>query len=305
MAHSRDSQISVSELVARARRLQVKARHLALSQFAGLYRSAFRGQGMEFAEVREYAAGDDIRLIDWNVSARSPSLYVKRMAEERERNVLIAIDTSASLRFGTRLRTKFELVQEVAALLALACAYGKDRVSLVLFGGRIEAFIPAAKGWTHTERIVRDIASAQPAPQAEASEAIWHFLNSAPVPRSLLFLFTDFLGPLRPGNTFSAACRKHQPIAFVVSDPREWELPSVGRLRVRDPETGRLGLIHTGRRSEREAYSERAQQVRAGVHRTLKSAGIDFLELDAGADYEIALRRFLESRIAKTGYRRP
>jgi uncharacterized protein (DUF58 family) len=298
-------QFAVPELLARARRLHVKARHLALSQFAGLYRSAFRGQGMEFADVREYAAGDEIRLIDWNVSARSTSLYVKRMAEERERNVLIAIDTSASLGFGTARRTKFELAQEVAALLALACAYAKDRVSLALLGARVEAFIPAAKGWTHIERIISEIASARAIAPGCGCDAVWGFLNSAPVPRSLLFLVTDFEGPIRPGNSFSAACRKHQAVAVLVSDPREWELPAVGRLRVADPETGESRVIHTGRSASREEYKARAGRVRAAVLGTLKSAGVERLELDTGADYEILLRRFLEARIARTGYRRP
>jgi uncharacterized protein (DUF58 family) len=305
MVEASDPELRAGPLLARARRLQVKARHLALSQFAGLYRSAFRGQGMEFADVREYAAGDEIRLIDWNVSARSPSLYVKRMAEERERNVLIAIDSSSSLGFGTVRRTKFDLVQGAAALLSLACTYGKDRVSLALFREKVDTFIPAAKGWTHTERIVREIACARPHGHATDLEPVWTFLNSAAVPRTLLFLLTDYQSPMRPGNRFSAACRKHQVVAILVSDPREWEIPDIGRVRMVDPESGLMRVMHTGRREVRESYRERAGEVRSRLLGTLKSAGIEFLELSTGADYEIALRRFLEARIVRTGYRRP
>ncbi len=305
MTPKSDARPTVGELVVRAHRLQVKARHLALAQFAGLYRSAFKGQGMEFADVREYATGDEIRLIDWNVSARSQSLYVKRMAEERERSVLLAMDTSASLAFGTIRRTKFELVQELSALLALACSCGGDRVSLALFRSKVDGFIPAAKGWTHTERIVREIASARPQGPAPDLEPFWAFVNSAVVPRSLLFFLADFQVPLRPSNGLLAACRKHQVIAILVSDPREWSLPPVGRIRVTDPESGRRRLINTGRQATREAYEKSASQVRATVTRTLGMAGIQSVELTTGADYEVPLRRFLEARIARTGYRRP
>jgi uncharacterized protein (DUF58 family) len=287
---------NLDELLARAKRLEVKARHLARSQFAGLYRSAFRGQGMEFAEVREYCDGDEIRLIDWNVSARAQSLYVKRMAEERERNVLLVLDTSGSLRFGTRRRTKFDLLQEVASLLALACAGARDRVSLALVRSRIEYYVPAAKGSNHTARVVREIAGCRAEGKGENLEPLWDFLNSAGVPRSLVFLFTDFEAAVILSNSLAAACRKHELVAVLASDPREWSLPKVGRVRVRDPETGAFRILNTSDSRLRREFEERAAIKRASLLKVLRGGGATSVELQTDQDYEPVLRRFLENR---------
>jgi uncharacterized protein (DUF58 family) len=234
------------DLMARAQRLEIRSRQLARSRYAGLYRSAFRGQGMEFAEVREYADGDDIRLIDWNVSARSQSLYVKRMMEERERSVLLAVDASGSLDFGSVARTKFSLLAEVAALLALSSSLARDRVSLALLRGRVESYIPPAKGPNHAARLIHDLASCQAEGPCDDFGFAWAFLGSAGVPRSLVFLFTDFHAPLAACPAFSAACRKHEIVVVLASDPRDWGLPAAGRLRVQDPESGQVRVIHTG-----------------------------------------------------------
>ncbi len=178
-------------------------------------------------------------------------------------------------------------------------------MSLALFRSTVEAFVPAAKGWTHTERIVREIASARPGGTSGDLEPFWAFVNSAAVPRSLLFFLADFQAPLRAGNGLLAACRKHEIIALLVSDPREWALPPVGRVRVSDPESGRTRVINTDRPETRVDYERCASEARAAVTGTLRRAGIEFVHLTTGADYEAALRRFLEARIAKTEYRRP
>ncbi len=296
--------MKLDHLLERAARLELKGRFLARSRYAGLYQSAFRGQGMEFAEVREYTEGDDVRLIDWNVSARSQSLYVKRMVEERERNVLLVLDTSGSLAFGSMRRTKFELMTELASVLVLSAFYARDRVSLACFSSRVDFFVPAAKGWTHAARLIREMAARQPAGRCERMEPVWSFLNSPAVPRSLTFLLTDLQAPLLPCNPFAIACRKHELICIFVSDCREWELPAVGRMRVRDPETGRARTINTLDRKFAAEFEHTAAARRADRQELLAGNGADWVEFDTGADYEARLRRFLETRAARKGYRR-
>ena len=291
--------MELEDLMARARRLELKSRFLARSQYSGLYRSAFRGQGMEFAEVREYAEGDEVRLIDWNVSARHQSLYVKRMAEERERNVLVLMDASGSLAFGTVRRTKFELLVEVGALLVISGFYAKDRVSLALVRTGVERFVPAAKGWNHAARLVRELASFEPGGSPAGLDALWNFANSPGVPRSLVFFLTDFQAPLEPGHGFSAACRKHEIVFILASDPREWALPPIGRMRIRHPETGQRQSIGMRSRQTREAFERTAKERRTRFTDLLRSQGVDWVEVGTGTSYESALRRFLGERAAR------
>jgi len=297
--------MELETLLERVQRLELKSRHLARSQYSGLYQSAFRGVGMEFAEVREYGEGDDIRLIDWNVSARSQSLYVKRMVEERERNVLLILDTSGSLRFGSVKRTKFDLLVELASLFALSGFHARDRVSLALIRAKVELFIPAAKGWNHAARLIREMVSCTPSRSVDNLEQVWGFLNSPGVPRSLVFLLTDFQAPLAPSNSFSAACRKHEMVAVLGSDPREWALPKVGRIRLRDPETGAVQVVNTNSRRVREEYRANGQARRNELKTLLLNNGVDWAEFSTGSEYETSLRRFLERRSLKKGYRHP
>ncbi len=297
--------MEIDDLMARAQRLEIRSRFLARSRYAGLYRSAFRGQGVEFAEVREYSEGDDVRLIDWNVSARSHSLYVKRMEEERERSVLLALDTSASLDFGSVTRTKFSLLVEVGALLALSGSYAKDRISLALLRDRVERYIAPAKGPNHAARLVREMLAWLPQGRSSSMEPAWSFLNSPGVPRSLVFLLTDFQCPISAGAGFATACRKHEMVAVLASDPREWCLPDVGRLRVRDPESGAMRTIDTHDRALRRGYGENAQKKREAVVGILRGYGADWVELSTSGEYEPALRRFFEARTIRKGDRRP
>ena len=291
--------MELEDLMARARRLELKSRFLARSQYSGLYRSAFRGQGMEFAEVREYAEGDEVRLIDWNVSARHQSLYVKRMAEERERNVLVLMDATGSLAFGTVRCTKFDLLVEVGALLVISGFYAKDRISLALVRTGVERFVPAAKGWNHAARLVRELASFEPGGSAAGLEPLWNFMNSPGVPRSLVFFLTDFLLPLQPGQGFSAACRKHEMVFILASDPREWSLPQIGRIRIQHPETGEMQTVSVRRRRTREDFAGTAKERRRRITDLLRGQGVDWVEVGTGINYESALRRFLGERASR------
>ncbi len=295
----------LEDLLAKAQRLELKSRYLARSHYAGLYRSAFKGQGLEFADVREYSEGDDMRLIDWNVSARSQALYVKKMVEERERNVLLILDTSGSLSFGSVRRTKFDLLVELAALLVLSGFLARDRVSLALFGARVHLFIPPAKGWNHAARLIREMVSGKPSGSSQEMEQVWSFLNSPGVPRSLVFLLTDFEAPLAPSNSFSVSARKHEIVAVLVSDPREWALPAIGRVRLEDPETGEGRVVNTNLPAVREEYERTATQKRKDFLRILGANRVDWADFSTGGDYEVPLRRFLESRAIRKGYRRP
>jgi uncharacterized protein (DUF58 family) len=297
--------MEINDLMARAQRLEIRSRYLARSRYAGLYRGAFRGQGVEFAEVREYSDGDDVRLIDWNVSARSQSLYVKRMEEERERSVMLALDTSASLDFGSVSRTKFSLLVEVAALLALSGSCARDKVSLALLRDRVDLYVAPAKGPNHAARLVREMLACRPDGQGGSMEHVWGFLISAGVPRSLVFLLTDFQCPLSAGPGFASACRKHEIVAVLASDPREWSLPDVGRLRVRDPETGKVRTINTHDRELRRGYEQNALERREAILGVLRGFGADWVEISTAGEYEPALRRFFEARTIRRGDRRP
>ncbi len=297
--------MEINDLMARAQRLEIRSRYLVRSRYGGLYRAAFRGQGVEFAEVREYSEGDDVRLIDWNVSARSQSLYVKRMEEERERSVLLALDTSASLDFGSESRTKFNLLVEVAALLALSGSYARDRVSLALLRDRVYLYIAPAKGPNHAARLVREMLASRPEGGGDNVDQVWSFLNSAGVPRSLVFLLTDFQCPISAGAGFASACRKHELVAVVASDPREWSLPDVGRIRMRDAETGEVRAINTHDRQLRRGYEQNARKRRETMLGALRGFGADWVEISTAGEFEPTLRHFFEARTIRRGDRRP
>lgn len=297
--------MKLDQLLQNARLLSLKTGHLARSQYAGLYSSAFRGRGMEFAEVREYAEGDDIRLIDWNVSARSQSLYVKRMAEERERNVLVLLDATGSLAFGSTVRTKHDLLVEIAALMVLSGYASRDRVSLAIFRSKVDFYLPAAKGWNHALRLIREMVGRRPAGEALTLEPVWNFLNSPGVPRSLVLLFTDFQAPWQSSNSLAAACRKHEVVAFLASDPRERELPHAGILRVHDPETGEERVLNTNSKALREGFAAAARSRRAIVVALLRGCRVAWADFSTATEYRSSLRRFLELRSLKRGYHHP
>jgi uncharacterized protein (DUF58 family) len=294
---------SLDLLHRKARRLETRSRHLALSGYAGWYRSAFQGQGIEFADVREYTAGDDVRRIDWNVSARSSSLHVKTMAEERDRSVLVVLDTAATLAFGSRRRTKHDLALEIAAILTLAAFCARDRVSLALVGPGLERYLPPRKGWTHAARLVREMVAREPSGPPPSFEPVWRFLISPGVPRGLVLAVVDYQAGIEPSAALRAAARKHEIVALVVSDPRESELPDVGTIRLLAPDGREVRLVRTGRKSVRAAFARAAEERRRGLRDALASAGAECVEFSTASDPEVALRDFFAARIRR-GYRR-
>ncbi len=250
------------ELLAQVRRLTIKSRRAVEEVFSGAYRSAFRGQGLEFAEVREYVPGDDIRAIDWNVTARAGHPFVKRFDEERELTVVVAIDLSGSEEFGSRSRTKRETAAEAGALLALAAARNRDRVGLLLFTDKVELYLPPAKSRARALRLVREMLAFEPTGRGTDLAHALAFLGRVVRRHAIVFVISDWIAPPFD-RQLAYLARRHELVAIEVEDPLESELPLAGLIRARDLETGRATWIDLGsRRSKAEWRGERARRAR-------------------------------------------
>ncbi len=283
------------ELLRRVRRLEIRTRRLVDESLAGSYHSVFRGRGMEFAEVREYEPGDDVRTIDWNVSARMGHPFVKKFTEERELTVVLAVDVSGSERFGTGPSTKAGLATEVAALLAFSAIRNNDRVGLLLFTDRVETFVPPRKGREHALRVLRDLVAADPKGRGTDIAAALQYLRNVVPKRAVVFLLSDFQDEGFE-RTLRTVARKHDVVAIAVADPRESVLPRTGLVAVEDPETGERGVVDSSSAAVRRAYAEAAARFRERLLETVRRAGVDVLELSTGEDYERPLVRFFRER---------
>ncbi|MFN7973308.1 MAG: DUF58 domain-containing protein [Acidobacteriota bacterium] len=283
------------EMFRAIRRIEIRTRRLVDQGLAGGYHSVFKGRGMEFSEVREYAPGDDVRTIDWNVTARTGRPFVKKFVEERELTVMLAVDRSASGAFGSGSRWKNEVAAEVGAVLAYSAIRNNDRVGLLVFTDQVEMFIPPRKGRNHVLRVIREILAFEPRRAGTHIAAALDFLNRALVKRSVVFLLSDFRdkGYDRP---LSIASRRHDVIAISIDDPRERALPAVGLLSVRDAETGQTVLLDTSRRSVRDAYARRDQELRAGRTRLFRRIGLDEIPVTTDRAFDRALVSFFDSR---------
>ncbi len=291
------------EVLRRVRRLEIRTRRLVDENLAGSYHSVFRGRGMEFAEVREYDPGDDVRTIDWNVSARMGHPFVKKFTEERELTVVLAVDVSGSERFGTETHTKMQISAEISALLAFSAIRNNDRVGLLLFTDRVETYIPPRKGREHGLRVLREVLAFDPEGRGTDVTQALDYLRHVMTKRAVVFLVSDFQdeGFERTLRVFS---RKHDVIAVSVTDPRESTLPSGGLVAVEDPETGELGVIDTGSSRVRQLYAAAAEADRGRVRETFRRTGVDLLELTTDEPYETPLVRFFRERarrVARAG----
>jgi uncharacterized protein (DUF58 family) len=263
--------------------------------FAGEYHSVFKGRGMEFEEVREYQVGDDVRIIDWNVTARTGHPYVKLFREERELTVMILADISASGSFGTVRRLKAELIAELCAVLAFAAINNNDKIGLILFTDRIEKYIPPDKGITHVLRVIRELLYYTPEGKKTNISAAVEFLSKVTTRQTVSFLVSDFFatGYERP---ISIAAKRHDLIAISVSDPRERELAAVGIMELEDPESGEMISVDTGDRGVREAFSKIARRREAERDDFFKARGIDCIKVNTAEPYMGALLSFFRSR---------
>jgi uncharacterized protein (DUF58 family) len=263
--------------------------------FGGEYHSAFKGAGLSFEEVREYLPGDDVRAIDWNVTARTGHPYIKRFVEERELTLILAVDLSGSQRFGTRQLTKRAVAAELAALVALCAASNNDRVGLVAFTDTVERFVPPSKGPRHTLRLLRDILAFEPRRAGTDLAAALDYLNKVQRRRAIVFLFSDFL-TTGFEDAFRRAARKHDLIAVRTSDPREREWPAAGLVRLEDAETGRQAVIDTASRAFREGFAARGRERAAAFTRLARGAQADLVEAGTDGNHFDALLGFFRKR---------
>ena len=282
------------DVLRQVKQIELRTRGLVTSLFAGEYRSVFRGQGMEFAEVRAYQPGDDFRAIDWNVSARLAHPYVKTFTEERELTVMLIVDQSGSTRFGEP-RTKAALGVEIGAVLALAAAYHNDRVGALLFADEVERVVPPRKGRRHALRVIRDLVAFEPAGRRTNLAASLTYATELLHHRSIVAVISDFLAPdwTRPLRRLAA---RHEVIAVTVDDPRERALPDAGWIELADAESGGRVLVDTGSRAVRERVASLASRRLEERSRLLRGAGVDELPLSTDRDYALPLRRAFARR---------
>lgn len=287
-----------SEILKKIRRIQITTNRAVEETLGGEYHSVFKGRGMEFDEVRLYQPGDDIRSIDWNVSSRTGQLHVKRYVEERELMVMLLIDASASMQFGSGQRNKSEICAEIAALLAFSAIRNNDKVGAIFFSDQIERFVPPRKGSKHVLRLVRDILCFQPAGRATDIPLALKTLNLAIPKKCIAFLFSDFLGPAFD-KALRAANRRHDLVAIPIEDRLENQMPSAGIVVWEDSETGLQVEMDTSLPSVREAIAHEAEQRHSARRRLFLSAAVDFIEIYSDQPYEAPLVSFFRRRALK------
>ncbi len=282
-------------ILSKIRRLELKTRGLVNATFAGQYRSVFKGRGMNFEEVREYQPGDEVRTIDWNVTARLGNPFVKKFTEERELTVMLVVDVSASGGFGSVEMSKRELAAEVASVIAFSAIRNSDKVGLMLFSDHVELYIPPKKGRLHTLRLIREILFFEPKGRGTAPAEALRMLNRVVTRRAVVFLLSDFLAE-GFDRELAITARRHDLIALPVGDPREALLPDVGVVTFEDAETGEQVEVNTGDASVRAAFEEIAHRQREELEKRFRRYGIDTVPLETDADYLPALQTFFRNR---------
>jgi uncharacterized protein (DUF58 family) len=287
--------METTELLKRVRRIEIKTKGLSRQIFSGEYQSAFKGRGMSFSEVRGYQYGDDVRNIDWNVTARSNEPYVKVFEEERELTVMLLVDISKSSFFGTTKQLKNELITEICAVLAFSATNNNDKVGLLLFSDKVEKFLPPKKGRGHILRIIRELLNTRPTGTGtDIAMALTYFTNMVKR-RSICFLLSDFLAdgyekPLR------LAARRHDLIGMHLFDPREKDLPAIGLIHARDAETGQLQWVDTDSKRVRQHYTDWYENNMAYYKNAFKKSGADSMSIETTEDYTKALLGFFKGR---------
>jgi uncharacterized protein (DUF58 family) len=291
------------EILKKVRQIEIRTRRLVDSSMGGEYHSVFKGRGMDFDEVREYVAGDEVRTIDWNVTARSGRPFVKKFTEERELTILLLVDVSASGNFGSASQSKREMAAELAGVLAFSAIRNSDKVGLVLFSDQIEQYIPPKKGRRHVLRVVREILYFQPRHRGTDIVQALDFTNRVTRRRAVTFLISDFQtseDQARALATLQQAIRlthtRHDLVAMHIQDRREQELPDVGLLAIEDAETGEMLELSTSNPKVRARFTELSRRHIEALRRMLNSEGIDTLELETGESYVPPLMQFFKTR---------
>lgn len=283
------------EILKKIRRIEIQTKKLVNDLFSGEYHSTFKGQGMEFEEVRQYVPGDDIRLIDWNVTARTGYPHIKKFKEERELSVVLMVDASSSGKFGTRNRFKSETAAELCALLAFSAIKNNDKVGLMIFTDKIEKFIPPQKGRPHVLRLIREILYFKPQGIKTDIGGALEYLNKVVKRKSVVFLISDFLSedffkPLQIANN------KHDVVAMKISDPRESEFNNIGLIELEDAETGEIFMIDTSSKQFRKEFSARASEDNDILKKEFRSINMDFINIRTDQSYIVPLINFFKMR---------
>lgn len=288
--------METNELIKKVRKIEIKTRGLSHNIFAGEYHSAFKGRGMSFSEVREYQYGDDVRDIDWNVTARFNKPYIKVFEEERELTVMLLIDLSESLDFGTAKQTKRNMLTEIAATIAFAAIQNNDKIGVIFFTDRVEKFIPPQKGRKHILYIIRELLDFEPQSSRTDIAVPLQFLTNALKKRCTAFVISDFIDDSDYRNAMTIANRKHDVVAIQVYDRRLVELPRVGLIRMRDSETGEELFIDTSSSKVQNAQKEWWRKQKAKVEETLNRSRVDFVSIRTDGDYVKALMNLFAQR---------
>lgn len=290
------------DLLKKVRQIEIRTRGLVNQVFSGEYHSVFKGRGMEFSEVREYTIGDDIRSIDWNVTARFGHPYIKIFEEERELTVILLVDLSGSQNFGSSYATKQQIAAEISAILAFSALKNNDKVGLILFTDKIEKFIPPKKSKSHSLRIIREVLSFEPTGKGTSISGALEFMNSAVKKRSIVFLISDFMETAQGGTgreyekILRIVGKKHDLVGIVLSDPREKEIPPIGLTRFTDPETGKESVIDTSNASFRKWYQRKREEFEKQRKSIFLSSRLDTVFINTKESYIRPLVNFFRAR---------
>lgn len=288
--------MDTKELLQRIRRIEIKTNRLSQNIFSGEYRSAFKGRGMSFSEVREYQIGDDVRDIDWNVTARYAKPYVKIYEEERELTMLLLVDVSRSELFGTKSRSKRQLIAEIAGTLAFSTITNNDKVGVIFYSDRVEKFIPPGKGRKHVLRILSEILKLEPTGEGTDLSVALVFANNVQKKRCTIFMLSDFIDESDYGRTISVVARKHDLLAMQVFDPHEAELPNVGLLRIKDAESGKIMMVDSSSSRVAKQYREYWQKMTKYMQETFRKYDVNSVSTQTDADFVPALQRLFSRR---------
>lgn len=283
------------EILKKVKRIEIQTRGLVNDVFSGEYHSVFKGRGMEFSEVREYQIGDDIRTIDWNVTARMGHPYVKVFEEERELTVMLLVDVSSSGNFGTVERMKGEIATEICALLAFSAIKNNDKVGLIIFTDQIEKFVPPKKGKTHVLRVLRELLYHQPQGRGTDISLALEYLSRVVSRRAVVFLVSDFIAEDYK-RAMQIANRRHDLVAITVTDPREMELPDIGIVELEDAETGEIVLLDTSDSGLRQSFTAERSQSKTDRQRLLRSMNVDYIDIRTDVSYVEPIIQFFRMR---------
>ena len=287
--------MSTIELLKKVRKIEIKTKGLSNHIFSGEYHTAFKGKGMAFSEVREYQPGDDVRSIDWNVTARYNSPFVKVFEEEREMTVILLIDVSGSSDFGTQTQLKREVATEIAAVLSFSAINNNDKIGVLFFSDKIEKFIPPKKGKSHILRIIRELITFESESKKTNIEVALKYFNNVIKKRAVCFILSDFMDT-NFDKSLKIARNKHDIIALRIHDEREETLPNVGLIKVEDAESGQTRWMDSSNKQVRTNYNNNYREFEKELKQTLQSSGVDHIDIKTGKDYIKPLMSFFKNR---------